>query len=167
MLWAEKIKSDLLRGSWRGESKNTFCPLLILRMKFILLESVTNTDKLLIGKIENKICDPAKLPSPVGFKSIWPFDIWCLSWLNPGIPHHNLCEKYRRENLRKLLSYDTTFQEILASDVIIEKMADSPKENTSISLLTMGTPYKIIKPSTYDSKASTSTKLDFIQVMDY
>ena len=93
--------------------------------------------------------EPDPLP-PRGSKSICPR---CLSWLGPGIPHPNPCEKYRRENLRKLLSSDTRFQEILASDVIREKMAASPKENTSISLLTMGTPYKIIKPSTYDSKA--------------
>ena len=154
MPWAEKIESNQIR-SFKGEVER--------RVKKHLLNSfdpqneidpigICDKHRQTIGKIENKICDPAKLPSPVGSKSIWPR---CLSWLNPGIPHHNLCEKYRRENLRKLLSYDTTFQEILASDVIIEKMADSPKENTSISLLTMGTPYKIIKPSTYDSKATT------------
>ena len=87
----------------------------------------------LVGRPSNSEPDP--LP-PRGSQSICPR---CLSWLGPGISHPDPCEKYRRENLRKLLSYDTRFQEILASDVIREKMAASPKENTSISLLTMGT----------------------------
>ena len=85
----------------------------------------------------------------------------CLQIIGKGINHPQPCGlRDRRENVTRIVLDDQRGAEIIASHVIKEKVKDSSKDQTAISLATKGPSVSLPKPNPSPSKESEALYKD-------
>ena len=151
----------------RGNTSKYLCVLCQLARGDCVAASVANA-----GTSKKKLpstSDDDTLPPP---RSVTVCDR-CLAPLGPGLPHPQPCGlREFRDNIAKLLLRDKRGQEIIASDVIKQKLSDSSSDFDTIGLATRGPHYlRVPKPTNkslaqfVDEPIPTEEFARFVQVV--